>query len=159
MVTRFDGHVGSPGDVIDITLVLDTNIYADGDVLAVPQVISNATRDQGERCWLTGIFMLDEDDQGAALDLIFLDSNVSLGTINAAASISDANARKVIARVSFAAADFYDLGGCKVADLAFTPIQMKAGVGSRDLYIGAVSRGTGTYTASGLKLKLRLSWD
>ena len=38
-------------------------------------------------------------------------------------------------------------------------IMLKAAAASTTLYVAAISRGTGTYTASGVRLKLGLVWD
>lgn len=168
-------EINGLGDVLDFTPVLDTSQYADGDVLFITQILPKAVRfnteiitgnDQrkGCRAWLTGVTVLDEDDQGAAFDLLFLDTNVSIGTINQAVSITDANARKILGRLPIGSGDYYDLGGCRFADVAPPlPMLLKAappvGQANRDLWVAGVSRGTGTYTASGMKLKFRLAWD
>jgi hypothetical protein len=149
--------VGS-GDVLDVTLSLDTSAYADGDVLADTQTITNAARVSGGKLLLQSVHVLDEDDQGQPFDLIFLDTSNSLGTENLAPNISDANARKILGRVPISSGDYYDIGGSRIATLTGINLYMKTS-GTRDLYIGAISRGTGTYTASGIKLKLGVAWD
>jgi hypothetical protein len=145
------------GDVLDVTLSLDTNIYADGDVLADTQVITDALRTAGGRGRLDSVMVLDESDQGAALDLIFLDANVSIGTENAAVSVTDTNARSILARVPIVSGDFYDMGGCRVASVGNLGRILRAVSGTRDLYVAAISRGTGTYAAAGIRLKLGFS--
>lgn len=160
------------GDVLDFTPVLDTSIYADGDVMWITQILQGALRlndvnpaGLGRRCWLTGVTVLDEDDEGSAFDILFLDSNVSIGTLNNAVSITDANARKIIGRLPISSGDYYDLGGCRFADVA-PPLPMllkgaaPSGQPNRDLWVAGVCRGTPTYTAAtDLKLKFRLRWD
>jgi hypothetical protein len=145
------------GDVIDVTLSLDTATYADGDVLAATQVVTDAVRTAGGRARLESLFVLDESDQGAAFDLLILDSNVSIGTENAAVSVVDADARSILARIPIASGDYYDMGGCRIASLGNLGKMLRAVSGSRDLYVAAVSRGTGTYAAAGIRLKLGLS--
>jgi hypothetical protein len=146
-------------DVLDLTLSLDTSIYADGDVLADRQELANAVRFAGGVAYLHSLFVLDEDDQGVDFDLIFLNADVTLGTENAAASITDANARTEIGRVSVVAADYYDQGGSKVACIKNIGLMLKAAPGVTSIYVGAISRGTGTYTVSGIRLKLGLMWE
>lgn len=145
--------------VLDLTLSLDTSAYVDGDVLADTQSIAQGFKIQEGRAVLQSILVLDEDDQGQPFDLIFLDSNVSLGTENAAVSITDANARKIIGRVQIGSGDYYDMGGSRIAAVGNIGQVLKAAATSRALYVGAVSRGTGTYTASGIKLKIGVIWD
>ena len=143
------------GDVLALTPTLDTAIYADGDVLFDTVAIANAANSGVEFMQVVTINVLDEDDQGAAFDLLFLDSNVSIGTVNAAVSVTDANARSILGRVSVASGDYYDLGGCRIATVRLSgPLALKVAAGATTLYVAGVSRGTGTYTASGMKLKI-----
>lgn len=145
--------VRQPGDVFDLTFTLDTSAYADGDILADTQSIASVFLSTTGTRILESVTVLDEDDQGMGLDILFLDANNSLGTENAAPSISDANARSIIGRVSISSADFYDLGGCRFAQRAGIGLPLK-GNASTTLYVAAISRGTGTYTASGIRIKL-----
>lgn len=142
-------------NVIDVTLVADTSIYADNDVLAVPQEITGVFNRLGGRARLESIVLLDGDDQGTEIDLIFMNANGTLGTINAAVSISDADAAKIVGHVSIVAADFTDLINSQLATKRGLGLVMEAAAASSSLWIAAVVRsGTPTYTASGLKLKL-----
>ena len=102
--------VRQPGDVFDLTFSLDTVAYADGDVLADTQSISNVFLTSGGTRTLQSVIVWDEDDQGQGFDLIFLDANNSLGTENSAPNISDANGRAIIGRVAISSADYYDMG-------------------------------------------------
>lgn len=140
---------------VDVTLSVDTSIYADGDVLADTQVVTGALRYSDAVAEIRSIQVLDEDDQGVALDLLFLDANVSIGTENAAPSVTDANARSILGLVSIAAADYKDLGGARIALARNVGLLIKAASGTRNIYVAAITRGgTPTYTASGLKLRL-----
>jgi hypothetical protein len=153
------GQVGSPGDVIDVTLSLDTNAYVSGDVLADTQAVATAVRVAAGRAVLQSVTVIDEDDQGTAFDLVFFSANVSLGTENAAASISDADARNCLGFVSIATTDFIDLGGVRIATKTGIGLVLEAAAASTTLYVGAISRGTPTHSASGLRLKLGMLWD
>lgn len=146
------------GDVVDVTLVLDTNAYTSGDVLAIPAEVAGMVRLPGGVAELVSVTVLDEDDQGTAFDLVFFNASASLGTINAAVSISDADARKEIGRVSIAAADFIDNGGSRSANLRNVGLLLKTTALVRSLWIGAIARGAPTHSASGIRLKLGLAW-
>lgn len=153
------GAVAGMADLIDVTLSLNTSgAYASGDVLADTQAVTNAVRINGGQARLDSIMVIDEDDQGQAFDLVFLSANNSLGTENSAVSISDASARDILGFVSVAAEDFIDLGGVKVASLKNVGLMVEAVSGSRIIYVAAISRGTGTYSASGVRLRLGLIW-
>jgi len=147
-------------DVLDLVPTLDTSIYADGDVLFDTTAITNFFRSPGEGAFLQSIHVLDEDDQGVALDLVFFNALVSLGTINAAPSISDANARAIVGIVNVPAAGFVDLGGCRVTTLRGVGLQIRPPSGVQAAYVAGITRGgTPTYTANGLRFKFGLHQD
>lgn len=148
------GQVSGHAAILEVTLSLDTNIYADGDVLADTQEIASALRVSDGLARLRSLVVIDQDDQGVDMDIYLLDGNVSFGTENNAVSIADADALKILARVVIAAADYYDLGGVRVAVKSGLDAILKAASGTDKLYVAAVSRGTGTYTASGVKLRI-----
>jgi hypothetical protein len=105
---------------------------------------------------IQSVLALDVDDQGEAFDLVFLSSNVALGTENAAVSISDANAAYVVGVVEIGAGDYVDLANSQAAHKENLGIGFQCAAGETSLWVGAVSRGTGTYTASGIKLKISI---
>lgn len=154
----FLGTTGQSGTVIDVTLSLDTAQYAANDLLADTQVVTNAARISGGQVTLQSVHVLDEDDQAQSFDLVFLDTNTSMGTENSAPNISDANARNILGGVSILAANYFDIGGASYTTKADINLRLKTN-GSRDLYIAAIIRsGTPTFTASGIKLKLGFIW-
>lgn len=139
-----------PADLIPVTFVSDTSILADGDVICATAEIPNAVFDSGDASLLTDIIIYDADDQGVALDVVFLRSNVSLGTVNGAPNISDTNALEIIGTKRIATTDYIDFGGARIATLE-TKLILKALTGT-SVYVGLISRGgTPTYTASGLR--------
>ena len=145
--------------VIDVTLSVPAEAVDDNDVLAATQEVQDFFRIPGGQAYLHSLTVLDEDDQGAEMDIVFLDSNVALGTEDAAVSITDANARQIIGIVNVATSDYTDLIGCQLATLRNIGLALKAASGDSSIYIAAITRGTPTHTASGLKLKLGVMWD
>lgn len=142
---------------IDLQLTTDTNIYASGDVMvvtvAVP-VLSTTQNVKNLRLRIDQMSIIDKDIQNGAFDVVFMDANVSLGTLNAAVSISDADALSVVKTVSVSASNYTTLtpAGNSIANVEFNPIYVTST--DRNLYIGLISRDTKTYTASGLYLRL-----
>ena len=133
-----------------VTFSLDTNAYASGDLIADTQEITTVRRKQAVPVRLKAIHLLDKADQKVALHFIFLKANTSLGTENAAPTISDSNAENVVGRVTIAAADYTDLGGAafasKEVDLPLDPA-----AGSNSLWVAIVNdTGTPTYGAADL---------
>lgn len=146
--------------LVDVTLSLDTNIYASGDLLADTQAVASAVRLADGKGILHSVTVIDEDDQGVAFDLYFLSANNTLGSENSAPSISDANARDILGIVSIATADYKDLGGVKVAIKTGLNIIIKGAAASTSIHVAAVNgSGTPTYTASGIKLRVGIVQD
>lgn len=144
---------GGNDNVFDVTLVLDTSPYADGRVLFIGQEITSFFSSATGTRLIQNLTVIDEDDQGVGFDLLLFNGDPSIGTINAAPTISDANARKFLGKVSVTAADYIDLGGVKVATICPVGIEVK-GV-TTSLWIAGITRsGAPTYTAAGLKLKI-----
>lgn len=151
--------VGTPGDVVEVTLSLDTSIYADGDVLADFQALAGAVRLVGGKALIQSVSVLDKDDQGVAFDILLSQTAISLGTENAAPSISDANAATVQRVCRIETTDYIDLGGCRIATKANIGLVVEAAIASTSLYVGAITRGgTPTYSAAGLVLRFGLVW-
>lgn len=149
----------STGTVLDVTLTLDTLVYASGDVLSDTATLTNAVRANGGRATLRSIVVIDEDDQGIAFDIVFFSATQSLGTKNVAPAITDAAARDALGHISIVAGDYIDLGGVRIATLKNIQLKLQAATASRDLFLGTITRGAPTYTASGLRLRLALDWD
>lgn len=142
-------------DVIDITLVTDTSAYADNDVLAIPQAVPGFFRSSDDVRKIVSVVLLDESDQAQDVDIVFLNGDATLGTINGAVNISDADARKVLGSVSILIADYCDLVNSQVATKRDVNLILKAAAPGTTLYIAAILRsGTPTYAASSLKLKI-----
>ena len=149
--------VGHKIDWIQVTPTLDTSAYASGDLLFDVTTITSAALASGGAVELVSVMVLDEDDNGTAVDLYLTNLSTSWGTFNAALAATDAIGRGVQAYIPIAAADFVDIGGCKIAQ---PRVAQNIGVicetsGSANLYlVGACRSGTPTYTVSGLRISL-----
>ncbi len=158
--SNFIGNVGGKTALFDVTLSLDTSVYASGDVLADTQVLTSLFRISDGTGVLNSIQIIDQDDQKAAFDIYYLSANNTMGTENSAPSISDANAVAVVGPFSVATTDYKDLGGVSVAKIANIGQAVKADSGTSNGYIAVVNgTGTPTYTASGIKLRLGVLLD
>jgi hypothetical protein len=147
------GQVGMEDNVITITPTLDTSAYADGDVLFETEAIANAVRNNGESCILQSIHVLDKGDQGEDFELVFLDEDQDLGTANAAVSISEANSTKIIGHYAFSN-DYVDLINTQIRCDTGIGLVLKAGAATTSLYVGGISKGTGTYADGDIVIKL-----
>ncbi len=93
--------------------------------------------------------MLDKADQKSILDVVFLNANTTLGTLNAAVSVNDTDAETVLATVQVVAADYCDLVGSAVATkILASPLGLVPATTSQSIWVALVSRGTPTYAAA-----------
>jgi hypothetical protein len=150
------GHlkVGSgSGTVIDVTIVADTNIYADNDVLFISQIVTGVSDIEGGTVKLVNAVLFDGDDQGTEVEVFFTTNATTPGTINGAVAAADTVLDDIVGNAHFITySDLINSQVCVLKDIAQV---MKCAAGSKDLYIfGVVRSGTPTYTAGGLKLKL-----
>jgi hypothetical protein len=139
----------------DVTPVLDTAIYASGDVLFIATEIITCVY-AGCAAIIPEIVVIDKDDEGAAFDLYFFSATASMGALNAAAtSISDADTAKYLGKVVIATSDYEDEGGAKVARVKTpstadnpSPIFVAGDASATSIFVIGVSRGTPTYTTA-----------
>ena len=139
-----------------------TDALDDGDVFFNSVEIPNAVFAKGRTATLVSITGHDKDDQGIAMDLVFTQAAVTLGTLDAAVSISDANLATgvFLGHVRIATTDYIDLiNGQGFTKLLNPGLVLEAGSTTRSLYVAGITRGgTPTYTASGLLLNFGLVW-
>lgn len=139
---------------IEMDLSLDTSQYADGDVLAATQKIALASPRSSKYEALHSITLLDKDYQGAALDICLLDANKSIGTENNQVSVTDSDAEHILGCIEVAAGDYVDLINAKLVTKTNLGFVVQEASTSGDMYLALISRGTGTYSASGIHLRL-----
>jgi hypothetical protein len=138
--------------VLDFTPVLDTNIYADNDVLFISQVVTGVSDIEGGVVKLVSGVCFDGDDQGTEVEVFFTTSATTPGTINGALSAADTVFDDIVGRLHFVT--FNDLINSQNCILTGQDQIIQLAAGSKDLYaFGVVRSGTPTYTASGMKMK------
>lgn len=145
------GKVSNDLIVKDCTFVVDTSAYASGDLISDVVEISGVFRSVDAPVELISVDLLDKADQKAVLWMVFQDIATSLGTINGAPNISDANLlTSFIGHVPIIAADYVDYGGASVASLRNVGLPLIGGGVSTSLWAGIInSTGTPTYGAAG----------
>lgn len=145
---------------VDVIPVCDTSgAYTAGDVLFDVTEIGNIVKSTDGYAFLVGLTITDEDDNTAAgVTLHFFSGSATLGTPNAAPSMSDANSRQWLGSVTIASGDWIDIGGVKLASKtigdAGMPLLLVPKSSTRSVYVAATCAGTPTQTASGIKLRL-----
>jgi hypothetical protein len=127
--------------VLDVTLTNATSAnYATGDVLVETQEIDlGGSSSFPTRGTINNFTLIDKNDIGTQCDVLFLSSNVSIGSADGAVSLSAANAAHVLGRVD-TGSTYVDLINSKiVTPSAFSPIPFD--LSDNKLYVGVVARG------------------
>jgi len=139
--------------VHSVTLSLDTNAYASGDVLAAPQEVTGFFSPYGSGVVIVkSILTTDLDDQGQNLDLLFFNAAASIGAENAAFAPDDTNAAYLIG--AFPVTGWVDAVNSQYSMDTGIDLMMQRG-STNSVWVAAVCReGTPTYTASGITLKI-----
>ena len=152
--------VSSFKKVIRVTPTIDTNAYGAGEVLFTTTEIPNAVLGNGGCSKLLGVWVLSQS--GAVqkdISLVFMQNNTSIGTVNSAPDISDADAEAVgilgaIPNIDAGNTDV-DLGGVKIfgggtqlgQSSVAIPILLQAAAGSTSVYFAGLAKEAATYEA------------
>lgn len=148
--------------VLTFTPVVDTAIYASGDVMFIAQELSGVMNDTGGTANLISAVVLDKDNEKVTFDLLFFDSNPAntLGAINAAYALNDADFAKLMGRISVLNADYIS-SGTNSAEATYKNIQLllKSAARSKSLWlVGVIRAGTPTFTAA-TDVKIQLGFE
>lgn len=140
--------------IVRFTPTVDTAIYAAGDVVFATTAVSlSSNTSSGARGTILSSAIIDRADTAAqTITLYFLRSNVALGTINAAPSITDNDASEIIGSCTVTTST--DLGGCKYGEASGLVIPFD--LDGQSIYVAATTAGTPTFTAAD-DLRVRLS--
>lgn len=129
-------------NAIAVVPTVDTSAYTSGDTLFNSTLIAAAGGTRGGT--LDSITVIDKADNAAAdIELYFFTSAVTFGTVNAAPSISDADAIKCIGKYTVASASFKDVGASKIGGGTAVGLPV-----TFPLYVAATVTGTPTYAAA-----------
>lgn len=139
--------------VFQTDLTLDTDAYAAGDTLADLVEVTNAVAKTDGVGILHSVSVVDVDDQGAAIDLLFYRSSITLASKNAAWAISDSDSKKFLGHVRIESGDWIDLGDEQIATKTSVGLPVWADSGT-SIYMATVSQGSPTYAADGLSVTL-----
>lgn len=147
------GQVNQPLFYVTITpTVLNNDAYDSGDVLWDSAAIAGAVRTTGGSAILQSLCLIDKDDQGVAMTLVFMSASQSLGTKDSAPDIDDTEVLDVIGHVEIASGDYKDLGANRIATVRNIGLVVTSA--TTTVYVAAITGGTPTHTTGGIRLKL-----
>lgn len=101
-------------NTVEVTPTITAGAYSDGDIVGGLLTFPDATK-IARTGLLVSAELVDEADQGAAIDVTCFSASVTVAADNAANALSDDDARKVVASFSIATTDYKDHGGVKIA--------------------------------------------
>lgn len=156
-----ENHLGSIGGntgYVELIMSLTAGLYSIDDVLADTQELTGILRTISGTGIIQSVTVLDKDNNSEPLDVVFLRTSVSMGTERTPISISDSDADEILGIVEVFTSDYRNLGGSKLATKTNLGIGCK-GDASNNLFVALVSRGAGTYTGSGITLKVTVLQD
>ena len=141
-------------DLIDVDPTCEAASNADGDVIFTFTEIPNAVAVDGGSCLLHSVQLLDDDDNGGKIDLVFQTDDTTLGAIGAAVSESDANAGDILGYVQLET--YFDGINWQISSKTNIGLVMKAASGTKSLYVAGVNRNGGALTATAAGIHLRI---
>ena len=146
-------------DLITVTPTCDASGTGSNDVLFDYIEIPNAVAINGGSAIIQSITIIDDDNQGTSLDLVFQTDNTSLGTIDSAVSIDSGNEDDILGFVNVS--NYFDGVNFQVATKTNIGLVVKANSDTKSIFIAGVNRNGGsvTHTASGLKIKIGIVKD
>lgn len=156
-----DGVNRSSKKIIRLTPTLDTNAYAQGDVLFVATEIPNAVIGLGGCSKLVAMYVVNQNTTDVDIDFIFSENSAVYGTINATANLDDdvlqaANITGFLTldagESSTSQLDTSEIKRVGVTDaggnstLVTSPILIQAAPNSTSVYVVGILTGTNTPT-------------
>lgn len=151
---------GGARTVVDVTFVSQAAAFAAGDVLTDQISVPGVTRFNNGTALLTDLIILDGDDNtAAAMTVVLFSANVTLGAMNGAIGISDADALNILGIVQIAAGDWQDLINSRAAHKTGLNIGIKPVSGATNIYAQLVTAGSPTQTVSGLTGRFKFTQD
>ena len=143
--------------VIEVEVGTDTAAHAANDVVCQPVELVDAVR-AGGCSVVQSVTVADSDDQGSALDVVFLRSNVAVGANNAAMAISDNHVDEVLGYVSVSS--YLNLANNQVGAVRNVGLVIEADPddadNDRSIWMALRTTGTPTYASGNLTVKIGL---
>jgi hypothetical protein len=140
---------------VTVAMVTEAAAYLTGEVIAITTLAAAVCPYDDKPAILQSLVLTDVDDLKAALDVVFLTANTSMGAINTTTDPDDTEVQDIQGWVSFGTGDYVDWGGASSAQRHGIGMVLKPATGTDDVYVAIVARQGVTYTSTGA-LKLRL---
>jgi len=140
-------------DVISKTVVSTTNSCSVNEVIFQGDELENMVSVKGGTCIIQSISLIDIDDNGESVDLVFSNEPITLDDSNDGTVIDAiaAVAAKIIGVVTIN--NYFNGGAWTYGHKENIGLALKAGADTKSIYVCGVNRGaTSSWTASGISL-------
>ena len=149
-------------DVITLTPDTATEECLAGDVIFQADELPNMVSVDAGTCMVHSIGLLDDDDKGQAIDIVFMDTTGLLDATSAGGTAIDAAdgviPDAILGVVSIT--NYFDGIAWQYGHKENIGLTLKAASGTTSIYVSAVNRGaTATWTAAGLRLQIGIVKD
>lgn len=143
--------------VFTITPATATSECGTGEVVFQADELANFMSEKGGTAIIQSIVILDDDDKGEALDIVFMDTDGLLDASTAGSTPIDAADGAIPDAILgvVSVSNYFDGVNWKVGQKDNIGLVIKSASTTRSVYISAVNRGAAvTYTSAGLRLKI-----
>ena len=148
-------HARVLDNVITVDVSVDTAAHTAADTVFQPVELADITN-AGGCAVITSIVVIDYDDQGSELDILFFDEPPIVGANNSAFNLSDSWAEHVIGYV--AVDDYLDLAQNQIGQESNLGIVVKPDPNNdgegRSVWMTALTPDTPTYAGGKLTIKV-----
>jgi hypothetical protein len=135
-------------NTISQTPTITAGAYSAGDAVGGKLTFTGCP----ESGFIETVTIVDKDEEGAALNLVLFKQDFTAVNDNAAFDVTAGEEDDVIGVVTIAAADFIDVGGCKIATISELSMGYKLTETSATkrgrIYGQLMTTGTPTYTTT-----------
>ena len=128
-------------DLIDVDIVTATAAIGDNEIISDYVEVANAVAVTGGSGIIQSIHLLDDGDQGAAMDLVFATADTDLGTLNEVVSDDAAGAAGILGYVSMT--NYFDGVAWQMSTKTNIGLVIKAAAATRSIFVAAVNRSGG----------------
>jgi len=143
--------------LIEVDVVVNTAIHAANDVVCQPIELTDAVQSPFGCAVITSVVVTDYDDQGVALDVIFMRSPITVGANNATLAVSDGEVGEILGHVSVAAADYLNMANNQIATVTNCGLLVDTlADDGTSIWMAVSTTGTPTYASGKLTCKIGL---
>jgi hypothetical protein len=159
------GAIRSYSKVFTITPTITSTPYSAGDTVGTVNTLSGATFKQGPDgaggsdqdrgvCTIGSISVIDTEKESVELDIFFFSQSPTIPADNAAWELNAANSAHYIGHVTIETTDYVNSTSRSFACVRGLGLIVSPEANESDLYCVVVTRGTPTYAAGSLILKI-----